>query len=233
MVTLIINAMDKIFILGINQTARKLYNIIQSEGIFDVIGFCAEKKYVQEPEYLGLPVVSLEELPNYIIKANISHYRGVLNTIGYSQMNAARQRIFTQYENQISFVSYVSSRAIVDPSASISNGSIIFPTVYIGPNCKIGSGVIITVGTSLTHDVEVGQYTYMSSEVVCGGNVKIGNNCFIGLNSTIRNGISIADKTFVGAACYIAHDTEENSVYVQPPTICRTDLTSMQVIERV
>lgn len=225
--------MDKIFILGINQAARKLYNIIQSEGIFEVIGFCAEKKYIQESEFLGLPVVSLEELPHYITKENISDYKGVLNTIGYSQMNAARQRIFIQYEDQISFVSYVSSRAMVDPGVSIGKGAIIFPTVYIGPNCKIGAGVIITVGTSLTHDVEVGQYTYMSSEVVCGGNVKIGNNCFIGLNSTIRNGITIADKTFVGAACYIAHDTEKNSVYVQKPTMCKEGITADEIIERV
>lgn len=223
-----------VVILGTTQFSKRVYHTIIDEGIYDVVGFCVEQAYIAEPTFCDLPVWDIEMLhKNPVIKELSIQWAGVINTIGYKQMNRIRERLTTKFGNKLLFISYISKYAHVDASAIIGDGTLIMPNVYVGFNCNIGKGVIIDVGATLPHDIYVGDYSFFACYVVCGGNVNVGKNCFIGLNATIKNSVIIADYTFVGAACYITKDTEQESVYVQQTTPKLLGITASQIIERV
>lgn len=222
-----------VFILGTSLFSRQVFQAIVNEKAYCVKGFCLEKKYVNETVFCGLPVYAIEDLQDVVMINNLSKGYRIINTIGYSQMNKVRENLAKKYQEKIQFVSFISKYSYVDSSSVIGNGVVILPNVYVGPNCQIGKGTLIHIGSVVSHDITIGCFSFLSCCVTIGGDVQIGNNCFIGLNSTIRNGITIADKTFIGAACYIAHDTKENSVYVQKPTMCKEGITADEIIERV
>ncbi len=223
-----------VVILGTTQFSKRVYHTIIDEGIYDVAGFCVEQAYITEPTFCDLPVLDVKELCNSLIINELSFkWGGVINTIGYKQMNRIRERLTKKYGDKLPFISYISKYAHVDTSATIGDGTLIMPYVYIGSNCNIGKGVIIDVGATLPHDIFVGNYSFVACHVVCGGNINMGRNCFIGLNATIKNGVKIADYTFVGAACYITKDTESESVYIQHATPKSLGIIASQIIERV
>lgn len=212
--------MDKVFIIGTTEFSFMIHSIIKREGQYDMVGHTVNEKYIRENEDIckkkGTCLYPLENLFDFVC-ANDGVY--VVNTVGYSNMNRTRQKMYEQcIDLGYSPVNYISNRAIC-LSEIKGNGNIIFPGAYIGTNVDIGNNNVVYAGVVLTHDITVGDHNFIAANSTVGGVVRIGDNCFIGMGSVIRNRLNISDYTLLGAGAYLDHDTDKEDVFVPPRAI--------------
>ncbi len=88
---------------------------------------------------------------------------------------------------------FISSSAVIHPSAQIGIGCFIWNNSLIGSDAKIGDHVVCLCNVLLGHDVKIGKYSFLDSSVACCGFVTVGQK------TAIHTGVKIAPKITVGA----------------------------------
>lgn len=78
------------------------------------------------------------------------------------------------------FLKLVSTFFAEKEAPSISDRSVIHPSVRIGIGCSIASGVVIEKNSIIGDDVEIGANTVIKAKTLIGNRVKIGTNNTIG-----------------------------------------------------
>ena len=106
-------------------------------------------------------------------------------------------------------------------------GVIIEDDVQIGANCVIARGAIddttirrgskIDNSTFISHNVEIGEDTFIVGETIMFGGSSAGNKVFISGNSTIRNKTSIGDGATVGMGSVVVKNVEPGTVVLGNP----------------
>jgi sugar O-acyltransferase (sialic acid O-acetyltransferase NeuD family) len=132
--------------------------------------------------------------------------------------NIARSMIFNYLalNNLITpFVSHPS--AIISPSASLADATIVMPGVVINALATIGKGVICNTSSIIEHECSIGDFSHVAPGAVLAGNVSIGKNCFVGANSVIKQGVKIGDGVVIGAGSVVLKDVSNNSMVFGNP----------------
>ncbi len=223
--------MDKIIIFGTTVFSRDMKIIMEKEGCVKVVAYTVNAKYIQETELDGVPVVPFETIEQHY---SPEHY-SILNTLGYAQMNTLREKVFHVIKDKgYTNYTFVSKNAFIYLFSlnQVGEGTIILPTVYIGPNVEIGCGNIIDAGTTLSHRITIGNFNYIAPRVTFAGVIQIENNCFVGVHATLSNGVALASQTFIAAGACVIDSTEAGCAYKGMPAK-KMNATSMDVIARV
>lgn len=209
----------KLIIMGTTPFSIMLYKIIEKEQFASVLAFTTGRAFMDKTELEGIPIVAFEELSDSFDMNQCM----ILNTIGYSQMNDIRKKVFFQIrEEGYKLCTFISANA---------NVYIIMPGAFVGPYVELGVSDIIYANVSLTHHITIGDFVFIGSGCVVGGNVKIGDNCFVGLNSTIKNKAKIPSYTLIGSGTNVLSSITEGkgAVYVGNPARCLADKRSVDV----
>lgn len=202
--------LEKLIINGTTQFSRSIANLIKRENAARIIAFTTKGSLIDEQTIDGIPIIPFEDLSESFDSNNCK----VLNTIGYSKMNALREKVNKEIEQTgFRLYTFISNSASIY-SDTIGQGSIIMPDVYIGSNVKIGHSCIIDAKSSLTHDIIIEDNVYVASGVIIGGNVVVGKNSFIGLGSTIKNKVHIASFTLVGCGSNVIRNISTSKMVV-------------------
>lgn len=215
----------KLIIMGTTPFSIMLYKIIEKEQFASVLAFTTGRAFMDKTELEGIPIVAFEELSDSFDMNQCM----ILNTIGYSQMNDIRKKVFFQIrEEGYKLCTFISANVYTD---KIGDGSIIMPGAFVGPYVELGVSDIIYANVSLTHHITIGDFVFIGSGCVVGGNVKIGDNCFVGLNSTIKNKAKIPSYTLIGSGTNVLSSITEGkgAVYVGNPARCLADKRSVDV----
>lgn len=218
---------DKIFLFGTSEYSEYVYHTIKTEDEIEVIGFTVDKDHYNEGTFNGLPVFIFENLS----KEYDMEECGVLITVGYTQMNLLRKKVYNLCKTLgYRVASYVSSRSICD-SDQIGEGVIIMPMAYIPPLTEVGRCSIINIATTIGHTSKIGDFNWFSGNCIMGGNVKVGDNCFFGMNSLLKNGITIGSFTMLGAYSYLNDNSIEGRFYFGNPAVNTKNLKSKTVCD--
>lgn len=65
-------------------------------------------------------------------------------------------------------------------------GALLLLGAIIGPGCKLGFGNYMESAAVLSHDNEMGDFKYVSTNAIFGGFSKIEDNCFLGCIVLLR-----------------------------------------------
>lgn len=189
--------MRNLIIFGDTPFAERLYKYIRIEGKDGVIAFTQEEDFISKKELQGLPVVPFEQLGIFA-----SDFEIVLG-IGYTKMNQLKQKIYDLCKRKgYKIATYISIHAVVY-SDDIQEGCFIAPGAVVGPDCKLGVGNFLESSVVLSHDNEIGNFNFLSTNAVFGGYSKVQDNCFFGLHSTIKDDVTIASNNLFGSAVNI------------------------------
>lgn len=110
------------------------------------------------------------------------------------------------------FLTLIHPTAIVAPTASIGNGSILCPYAIVSDSATVGRFGLLNYHSSLGHDATIGDYAVLSPYATLGGSSHIGDDVFIGLHASVGPGKRIGPRSKVSANSAALCDTPADSL---------------------
>lgn len=143
-------------------------------------------------------------------------FEAVLIAIGYKHIDTKKE-LFHKLEGKVPFHQFIHSSAYIDPSATIGNGTVIYPGCVIDQKVVIEENVLMNVSCTVAHDTTIGKHSFLSPSVAIAGFVKVEEQCIIGINSTIIDNIILTSKTQIGGGSVVIRDIHTPGLYVGNP----------------
>tara|TARA_Y100001980_G_C14493240_1_gene270039 strand:+ start:415 stop:1074 length:660 start_codon:yes stop_codon:yes gene_type:complete len=190
--------MKKLYIIGAGPFGRELLGWLKQDSIytnqFYFAGFLDNRNslldnYIADYKIVGDPY-------NFTFSKNDFCLIGVADPF-------YKCELIKNLKNHTSIISFVSSNAIISPTAKIGVGSIISPWVSISNDTNIGKYVTIMIGTKIGHDCDVQQFSSLMADVKLAARVNINKKVYIGLGAILINDISIGNSSIVGAGSVV------------------------------
>lgn len=207
--------MDKrrIAIIGSGDLGQSIAYYGQSNG-YNIAGFYDDYQLAESVR--GIPV--LGKLNVIIDDFTNGRYDALLCGIGYKHFNF-REVIYTKYhvENHIPFATIIDKSCHVDATATIGEGTVLFPGVFLDKGVIIEENVLLNICVTIAHDSTVKAHSFLSPRVAMAGFSTIGKRCMIGINSTIIDNITICDDVRVGGGNLVIKDLAKPGLYVGSP----------------
>lgn len=98
-------------------------------------------------------------------------------------------------------------------SDKIGNGCILEPNVIVANDVFLGLGNFIFFGTSIAHNVSMGNFCNVGCNVAISGNTKIGNKVIIGANTFISNNLDICDNVTITPGSVVLKSIKKAGIY--------------------
>lgn len=166
-------------------------------------------------------LVSYKKLPTLNFESTIKNHDGSLYVIVAIADPYGKESIFDKLGefSQVVTPTIIAPTAIVAPDAIIKDGCIISHYATIGPNTKVGRGVLMNTKFAVGHDTEIGDYSTFLSSTNISGNVTIGKRCFCGDQSFVIEKKRIGNDVKIGAGSRVFTNIPDGwSVFGYPAT---------------
>ena len=200
--------MTKIVIFGTGLIAEVAHFYFTNDSEHQIASFTNGKEFINQPTFLGLPLVPFEEIEKYYPPGDYS----LFIAIGYAKRNKIRaQRYLEAKQKGYRLETYISSKAIYY-GTPVGENCFIFENNVIQPFVTIGNNVILWSGNHIGHHSTIMDNCFISSHVVVSGATTIKENCFLGVNSTLRDNITVGKYTIVGAGALVMKDCPDYSL---------------------
>jgi sugar O-acyltransferase (sialic acid O-acetyltransferase NeuD family) len=206
--------MKKLVILGItNSLVIKLVAAInRHKPQFEILGFLSREPSEKE-SVLGVPVLGLYELiPELQQKHDDLVFFNNVN-ISLEEMKKADEAIHRHNGQVISLIHPLIDLAYVEygPNCMLSEGNV------LGPNVKIGRHLTCRLQSTISHDVTIGDYVYISPGVTICGTVTLKDGCDLGAGCTILPDLTVGENSIIGAGAVVIRDVPDNVTVVGVP----------------
>ena len=117
----------------------------------------------------------------------------------------------------IHIITLVDKTALISPTASIGEGTIVCEMATIHANVRIRKGVVIQPYACIGHDIEIGAYSVIGSNCAPGGNSILGNRVYVGMNATLKEKIKIGDDAVIGMGAVVYKDIDPMMTVIGNP----------------
>lgn len=101
--------------------------------------------------------------------------------------------------------------ALVSPTASVGEGSVLMAGVIVQANAGIGRCCIVNTAASLDHDNILADGVQVCPGVRSAGDVHYGEGAFVGTGATLIPGIRVGAWAVVGAGAVVARDVPDRA----------------------
>ncbi len=119
----------------------------------------------------------------------------------------------------VSFPNLVAPDVIImdEENFSMGRGNIICSRCWISCNVHFVDFNILNVGTTIGHDVQMGNYNSLMPAVNISGEVTIGEENFFGVASAVLQRKKIGNNTIIGGNSLIIKNTKDGRTYMGNP----------------
>lgn len=204
-----------IAIVGAGGMGREVLNLIQiinlSKQTYNFIGWYDDLKTVGET------------VNGYPVLGNISDINHIQNklalaiAIGYpGPKSLILERISN---NNIFFPNFIHPNVVLNDFQylSLGQGIIIQSNTSLTTNIKIDDFVFISSNCTIGHDSSIGMYSSVMPGVNIAGNVTIHQRVLLGISSCVLQGLEILSNSIIGGGACVVRNTEEGLTYIGVP----------------
>ena len=200
--------MKKLIIFGNTVVAKLAYFYFKRDSCYEVVGFTVDRMYINENEFLGLPLLAFDVLEE---KYSNKDYELFL-AIGPNKMNDFREKKFYEAKNKgYKLASYISKNAIIH--SKIGENCLVADGVIINPFSTIGSNNFFWEQVLISNYADIKDNCYFAPKVTISSYCIVENNSVFGTGSVIKANVKISEKTLIGACSYISKDSKKDGVY--------------------
>ena len=117
------------------------------------------------------------------------------------------------------FITIIGEDAVVNPTASIGEGSFISSWATVSDNVVIGKQVVIHVFSDLGHDVKVGDFSTLEAYCFLGGYSEVGICSTMHVRSTLIKHKKIGNNVVVGACSLVIRNVKDETHVFGVPAV--------------
>lgn len=122
--------------------------------------------------------------------------------------NAIRKKIAEKLNCE--FGIGIHSSAIISPSSTIGDGTVVMQGAIVQAEATIGKHCIINTGATVDHECVLEDYVHISPNATLCGNVHVGEGTQIGAGSVVVPGVKIGKWSLVCAGSVVTKDIPDN-----------------------
>ncbi|MCI0499085.1 MAG: hypothetical protein L0Y36_05330 [Planctomycetales bacterium] len=204
-----------VVIFGIGPISKTIFYACQKSGVCNICGFAADRRYIRDETFCGLPVTAFEEIERLypprqfdMLVVNVGAVAGTLS----------RKDMFLRAKNKrYHLINYIDARAEVVDGAVHGENNIIMSNTHIGPSGRMGDNNFIRENLYLGHDFILGSHNFLGVGCIFGGACRIGDLNFIGLGATVLNDIEIKNANLIGAGSVVIRPIDSGGKYAGNP----------------
>jgi len=193
-------------LFGASGHGKVIADIARAKGYTSIVFY--DDRWQEINSLYGIPVIG--DVLAGINAANT--YDAAYVSIGNSETRA-------RIQNQLQKVgpSLIHPTAVVSPSVSIGDGTVVMPNAVINADTKIGVGVIVNSCAVIEHDCTIGDYSHVCPNAALAGGVSVGQHSWIGIGSSVIQLCSIGSNSTVGAGAIVINNIADNETVVGNP----------------
>ena len=146
--------------------------------------------------------LTISELNGLPVLHSVDVVDEVIISIGENHL---RKKIASMISCPIS-KAIIHPNAVISPSVSIGDGSVVMAGTVINADSRIGKHCIINTGATLDHECLIADYVHVSPHATLCGNITIDEGAWIGAGAIIIPGIHIGRWSIIGAGSVVVED---------------------------
>lgn len=203
--------MRKIVIIGTGGCAKEILFLLEENNKinkeWDILGFIDNV----QGNVCGYPILGNDEW--------LKNYPGQICAVCAVGNSQIRENIIGKYDqcSNITFPTIIAKDAHIGKGNNIGRGCIVCEKSTITVDVEIGDFSIINIGCTICHESHIGRFSTVSPGVNISGNVKIGDKCDIGVGTKIIQGIEIGNETVIGAGAVVIRNVPSRTTAVGNP----------------
>lgn len=214
--------MKPLIIVGNSEIAKLAYEYFTHDSDYEIAGFCAQAEYCDGNEFLGLPLIAIENIEHHFPPASFDAFVA----IGSSQLNYLRAWFFNIMKSKgYSFASYISSKSFIWHNVKIGENCFILEDNTLQPFVEIGNNVTLWSGNHIGHSSVIHDHVFVSSHVVISGFCKIKEHCFLGVNAALGEQVQLGKNNFIAMSASVHKSTQDNQLMLGVPAKPHQDST--------
>ncbi len=200
--------MKRIAVIGAGGHAKELTETLKATGIQPhSITYYVDSEFLGDSNHQLIPH-DINEL--LVDDGNTEVYLAVGS-------GALRESCFKRLGEEASYPTLIHPSAIIGHDCHFGKGTQVQQFSTVTANVQIGNFAQLNIQVGISHDCRIGDYFTASPRVNLSGNVTVGNHVFIGTAAIILPGLTICDHVIIGAGAVVTKDITEPGTYVGVP----------------
>lgn len=118
----------------------------------------------------------------------------------------------------------VHPRAVVHPSVSLGEGTVVLAGAILQPMAVVGRHVIVNSGAIVEHDCRIGDFAHVGPGARLAGAVEVGPRSLVGVGASVTPGVRIGEAAIVGAGSVVVRDIPPRTVAFGVPATVRREV---------
>lgn len=207
--------MKKLVLIGAGGFGREVASIVEvvnhKKPTYELLGFLDDGAQFSEGVTInGYPWLGKTEWA-------LDHKEDIVYncTIGNPTIKGKIQRELTaqgvKFETIIALASYIA------PFTEVGDGCVLYGSVMVSVNCKIGDGVLLNQMVDIGHDTVIGDYTTIMPSTGISGNCTIGKDVRIGGHAFIVPGRKVGDGATIAAGSIVFSNVKAGTTVLGNP----------------
>lgn len=202
----------KIAIIGAGGQARVVYEILSYDRNIEVVAFVDNVIHGKDERIMNILVLGDHSVLPKLLENGV---RGAIVAVGDNEIRAAH---FMKLKDMgLELVNAIHPTAYITPSARVGNGVTVAIGATISTGARIGNNVIINSGAIVEHENEIEDHVNIGPGCSIAGRVTIKKGAFIGIGSVVTEYLTIGENTIIGAGSVVLEDIPDNVVAVGTP----------------
>jgi sugar O-acyltransferase (sialic acid O-acetyltransferase NeuD family) len=202
---------EKIFIFGASGHAKVVIDIIEKQGLYEIVFLVDDDLLLKGSDFFGYPVIGARN----DLMALADAPQAAIVAIG---SNPARYKVAAWLvANGFKRVSAVHPSVQLSRGVQIGDGTVVMAGACINADTIIGDDVIINTQASVDHDCVISHGVHLAPGSTLCGAVSVGEQSFVCAGATIIPNLTIGRSVVVGAGATVINDVPDGLTVVGSP----------------
>lgn len=202
---------DKIFVFGASGHAKVVVDVIEQQGLYDIVFLVDDDPTLKGNEFYGYRVIGGKR---ELLEARDQICGGIV-AIGSNRARIAVAQWLS--DNRFPLVSAIHPFAQLGRGVAVSAGTVIMAGAVINSDTNIGRNVIVNTRASVDHDCVIGDGVHIAPGATLCGTVSVGIGSFVCAGATIIPNLTVGNNVIVGAGSTVIGNIPDNVIVVGSP----------------
>jgi sugar O-acyltransferase (sialic acid O-acetyltransferase NeuD family) len=205
--------MKNLLIIGARGFGREVINLaMQCNGyqkLFQIKGFLDDKKNALDAFNSYPPII--DSVENYVVKEDDVFVCGI------GDVQQKKKYVQIILDKGGCFISLIHPTALINLTATLGKGLLVFPFAQVGSAAVVGDYVLIQSYAGIAHDVKIGDYSRIDVQVLCVGGVIVGNYVTIHSGAVLNHKVVVEDNAVIGATSFVIRKVKQGTTVFGNP----------------